>query len=78
MSVVPVIIVPPVGLSSVELDLGLLILFLLKPRFLQFAVVSSDETVVVSSFSSNSSSSSLKQSLSIESHSLKDRQTLKD
>ena len=55
------------------LDLGLLILFLLKPRFLQLAVVSSEpllETVVVSSFSS--SASSLKQSLSIETHSLKE------
>ena len=69
-------IVPPGLLPSVSVpDLGLLILFLLKPRFLQLAVVSSLlllATVVVSS--SSSSSSSLKQSLSIESHSLKDRQ----
>ena len=62
-------IVPP------GLDLGLLILFLLKPRFLQLAVVSSEpllETVVVSSFSS-----SLKQSLSIETHSLKETVALR-
>lgn len=65
-------IVPP------GLDLGLLILFLLKPRFLQLAVVSSEpllETVVVSSFSS--SDSSLKQSLSIETHSLKETVALR-
>ena len=65
-------IVPP------GLDLGLLILFLLKPRFLQLAVVSSEallETVVVSSFSS--SASSLKQSLSIETHSLKETVALR-
>ena len=62
-------IVPP------GLDLGLLILFLLKPRFLQLAVVSSEpllETVVVSS-----SVSSLKQSPSIETHSLKETVALR-
>jgi len=52
-SVVPGVDVP------VELDLGLLILFLLKPLFLQFAVVSSDPEVATVVASSSSVSSSL-------------------
>ena len=56
-------VVPPGVDVPVELDLGLLILFLLKPLFLQFAVVSSDSevaTVVASSSSVSSSLASLK------------------